>query len=77
MHDYPSYPCSTTLCPGTSLFSEKEYTRISFEYVTGPVIHNKYMSMKTIYRVNDDEIPPKTTSSDTGVLEHKQVDDCH
>jgi len=56
MHDNPSYPCSTTLCPGTSPFSEKEYACISFEYVTAPVIHDKYMSMYNIYRVNDGEI---------------------
>lgn len=41
MHDYPSNPCSTALRPDTSLFKE-EYACITFEYVTGPVIHNKH-----------------------------------
>lgn len=56
MHDYPSYPRSTTLCPDTSPFSKKDDTCISFEYVTGPVIHNKYMFMRNIQRENDGEI---------------------
>lgn len=60
MHDYRSYPRSTTLCPGTSLFSKQEYACITFEYVSGPVIHNKYMSMKNIYWLNDGEAPQHT-----------------
>lgn len=62
------------LCVQTPALSEKEYAYITFEYVTGPVIHNKYMSMKNIYWVNDGEAPHNTRV--TLCLWSTGVDDC-